>query len=121
MSTQFQSHRRIMRRQISRQLDRVRRVPVKIHRPVTRNHRQPAAKRRGLPEAGEPVPRGEEDVLHEIVDIDPRHARQEEPVNHPRITLVELSERRLVSPLRRLRQPAVVGRMRRRKANRGHR
>jgi hypothetical protein len=110
-----------VRREIGRQLDGVSGVPMEIDGSIARNHRQPSAERRRLPEPGEPVPGRQKHVLDQVLDVNPRDPRQQQAMDHPCVALVQLAKRRLVASLRRRRQLPVVGRVGGSKPDAGHR
>ena len=62
---------------------------MEVGRAVAGNHRQPAAERRRIAQAVEPVPGGKEDVLDQIVDVASRHPGQEQAVDDAGVAIVQ--------------------------------
>ncbi len=82
------------------QLHRLRHTAQMIGCAIARDGGQPAAKGLRLPERSEPLHGGHEDVLHEIFDLCPRHAGQQNAVNAAPVLRIKLPKRLAAAALR---------------------
>ncbi len=69
---------------------------------------QPTAKRGGRTQLAELLHSGQKDVLHQVFGIARRNARQQDRMDHARITDVKLPERRAVARSRGTDKSVVV-------------
>jgi hypothetical protein len=76
---------------------------------MPRDHRQPASERPLFTQRAESLPRRDEHVLHEIVHLSVRDAREENAVHHSPVEEVQLLERPLVARPCRPDDLAVIG------------
>jgi hypothetical protein len=64
---------------------------------VSRDRRQPRPERRRVPQRRQPFERGQKHVVHDVVDVPVRNAREHHAVHHPDVALVQLAEGRPVA------------------------
>jgi hypothetical protein len=85
------------------------RPAVKICGAVPRDRRNPAAEGGGVTQMIEPAPRGQEHVLYQILDVAAADPREQQPVHHPDVSLVQACERDAVSGARPPNQGGILG------------
>ena len=91
--------RLLWRRHIAHQSFRDRMPPAVVHRAMSCDRRELAAKCRRFSEIRQSFERGEKYVLHQVVHLVPRRARQHDAVHHARKAPIKLFERDTVAAL----------------------